>query len=121
MSTKFHDCMPCWIISSKATSTSAVDYSIADMASYPWVVPHKRQLQEIEKFANLYRWFEQVRNRPATLRAYEVAKDFNPNPGQMSEEEKKILFQQDASTLQSLRSGDRRVSDQSCRPISKDR
>ena len=81
------------------------DYSIADMASYPWVVPHKRQLQEIEKFANLHRWFEQVRNRPATIRAYEVAKDINPNPGQMSEEEKKILFQQDASTLQSLRSG----------------
>ena len=80
------------------------DYSIADMASYPWVVPHKRQLQEIEKFTNLHRWFEQVRNRPATLRAYEVAKDINPNPGQMSEEEKKILFQQDASTLQSLRS-----------------
>ena len=81
------------------------DYSIADMASYPWVVPHKRQLQEIEKFTNLHRWFEQVRNRPATIRAYEVAKDINPNPGQMSEEEKKILFQQDASTLQSLRSG----------------
>ena len=81
------------------------EYSIADMASYPWVVPHKRQLQEIEKFTNLHRWFEQVRNRPATIRAYEVAKDINPNPGQMSEEEKKILFQQDASTLQSLRSG----------------
>lgn len=80
------------------------DYSIADMASYPWIVPHKRQLQKIEKFPNLHRWFEQVRNRPATVRAYEVAREINPNPGQMSEAEKKILFQQDASTLQSLRS-----------------
>lgn len=79
------------------------EYSIADMASYPWVVPHKRQLQKIDQFPNLQRWFEQVRNRPATVRAYEVAEKVNPNPGQMSAEEKKILFQQDASTLQKLR------------------
>ena len=79
------------------------EYSIADMASYPWVVPHKRQLQKIENFPNLYRWFETVRGRPATERAYEVAKRINPNPTQMSEEEKKILFGQDANTLQKLR------------------
>ncbi len=79
------------------------EYSIADMASYPWVVPHKRQLQKIDEFPNLYRWFKTVRNRPATERAYEVAKRINPNPAQMSEEEKKILFGQDASTLQKLR------------------
>ncbi len=79
------------------------EYSIADMASYPWVVPHKRQLQKIQKFPNLQRWFEQVRERPATVRAYEVAKEVNPNPAQMSEAEKKVLFGQDASTLQRLR------------------
>ncbi len=79
------------------------EYSIADMASYPWVAPHKRQLQNIENFPNLVRWFETVRNRPATVRAYDVAKEVNPNPSEMSEEEKKILFQQDASTLQKLR------------------
>ena len=76
------------------------EYSIADMASYPWVVPHKRQMQKIEEFPNLKRWFDTVRYRPATLRAYEVAKEVNPDAGKgMSEEEKKILFGQDANTL----------------------
>ena len=79
------------------------DYSIADMASYPWIVPHKRQLQDIKKFPNLYRWFELVRYRPATLRAYDVAKTVNPSPMQMTAAEKKVLFGQDASTLQRLR------------------
>ena len=97
--------MPCWIISSKAASTSAVIIQLLTWRATHGSFHTKRQLQEIEKFTNLHRWFEQVRNRPATIRAYEVAKDINPNPGQMSEEEKKILFQQDASTLQSLRSG----------------
>ncbi len=80
------------------------DYSIADMACYPWIVPHKRQKQKIDEFPNLKRWFEQIRYRPATLRAYEVAKEVNPNTGQgMTAEEKKILFGQDANTLRNLK------------------
>jgi GST-like protein len=35
----------------------AGEYSIADMASYPWIVPHKRQGQTLEDFPNLKRWF----------------------------------------------------------------
>ena len=79
------------------------DYSIADMASYPWVVPHKRQLQKLEEFENLTRWFNQIRERPATVRAYDVANRVNPNPQKMSDEEKKMLFGQDADTLRKLR------------------
>ncbi len=79
------------------------DYSIADMACYPWVVPHKRQKQKIQEFSNLYRWFEQIRSRPATVRAYDLAKTVNPNVGKgMSEQEKKVLFGQDADTLRQL-------------------
>ena len=81
------------------------DYSIADMACYPWIVPHKRQLQHIEQFPNLNRWFAQIRYKPATLRAYELAKEVNPSRGGMSEEEKKILFGQDAETLRKARTG----------------
>lgn len=81
------------------------DYSIADMACYPWIVPHKRQLQHIEQFPNLHRWFTQIRYKPATLRAYELAKEVNPSRGGMSEEEKKILFGQDADTLRKARTG----------------
>ena len=78
------------------------EYTIADMASYPWIVPHKRQRQHLDEFEHLSRWFNQIRNRPATVRAYEVATKVNPNPQKMTEEEKKILFGQDADTLRNL-------------------
>jgi hypothetical protein len=39
-------------------------YSIADMASYPWIVPHKAQQQNLDDFPHLKRWFETVRARP---------------------------------------------------------
>ena len=44
----------------------AGDYSIADMASYPWVVPWKSQSQNIDDFPHLKRWLETIRDRPAT-------------------------------------------------------
>jgi len=46
-------------------------YSIADMATYPWVVPWKRQQQNLDEFPHLRRWFDAIRNRPATISAYE--------------------------------------------------
>lgn len=50
----------------------AGDYSIADMAVWPWIVPHERQGQKLEDFANVKRWFERVLDRPAVRRAYEL-------------------------------------------------
>jgi GST-like protein len=78
----------------------AGDYSIADMAIYPWIVPHERQSQKLEDFPHLKRWFETIRNRPATIRAYAVAKTVNPTnaPTVNSEEARKILFGQVART-----------------------
>ncbi|MBN9083716.1 MAG: thiol:disulfide oxidoreductase [Rhizobiales bacterium 62-17] len=49
----------------------AGDYSIADMAAYPWVVPYEMQGQKLENFPNLKRWFEAIKARPAVVRAYE--------------------------------------------------
>jgi GST-like protein len=74
------------------------DYSIADMACYPWIVPHKRQEQNIDDFPHLKRWFEAIRARPATIRAYERANEVNTQPT-VSEEPKKLLFGQTASNL----------------------
>jgi GST-like protein len=76
----------------------AGDYSIADMASYPWVVPYERQGQKIEDFPNLKRWFETIKARPATVRAYELAKTINTQPS-VTEESKKILFGQTAAVV----------------------
>ncbi|RTL50609.1 MAG: thiol:disulfide oxidoreductase [Rhodocyclaceae bacterium] len=76
----------------------AGDYSIADMACYPWVVPHKRQQQELADFPHLAGWFERIRTRPATLRAYARAEEVSTAPV-VDEESKKVLFGQDASTV----------------------
>jgi GST-like protein len=76
----------------------AGDYSIADMAAYPWVVPHERQGQDLDDFPNLKRWFQAIGARPATVRAYELAKTINTQTT-MSEEAKKLLFGQTAAVL----------------------
>lgn len=76
----------------------AGDYSIADMASYPWVVPHQRQQQDLDDFPHLARWFERVAARPGTKRAYALADKINTAPV-IDEKTRKLLFNQDASTV----------------------
>jgi GSH-dependent disulfide-bond oxidoreductase len=73
-------------------------YSIADMASYPWVVPHERQGQKLENFPNLKRWFEAIRARPAVQRAYALAKEINTQPA-VTDASKSILFGQTAAAV----------------------
>ncbi len=55
----------------------AGDYSIADMACYPWIVPHEGQGQNLNDFPNVKRWFEVMGARPAVKAAYEMAKAIN--------------------------------------------
>lgn len=74
------------------------DYSIADMAAYPWVVPHERQRQDIGSFPALQQWLERIRSRPATQKAYELAKSINTAPT-VDANSKSILFGQDAKTI----------------------
>jgi len=73
-------------------------YSIADMACYPWVVPHERQGQNLNDYPNLQRWFATIQARPAVQRAYELGNKINP-PAEMTESAKKILFGQDSGTV----------------------
>jgi GST-like protein len=73
-------------------------YSIADMAIYPWIVPYKNQQQNLDEFPHLRRWFQTIAARPAVERAYARAKEVNPTTG-ISEEAKKILFGQTATTV----------------------
>jgi GSH-dependent disulfide-bond oxidoreductase len=62
-------------------------------------VPHERQGQKLEDFPHLKRWFETIRERPATKRAYDRATKINTEPT-VSEEAKKILFGQTAAVAQ---------------------
>jgi len=74
-------------------------YTIADMAAYPWVIP-ERQGQDEDDFPNLKRWRAAIRARPATGRAYAKVKEINPNAGGIrTEAERKILFGQDRSVV----------------------
>lgn len=75
----------------------AGDYSIADMASYPWVVPYKRQQQDLDQFPNLKRWFETMRSRDAVIRAYERGGPLAQRPT-VTEAGKALLFGQTAAS-----------------------
>jgi GSH-dependent disulfide-bond oxidoreductase len=74
-------------------------YSIADIATYPWIVPYERQNQKLEDVPNLQRWFEAIKTRPATIRAYEKADAFKNQPLDV-EASRSLLFNQSASTMQ---------------------
>jgi len=70
------------------------EYTIADIASYTWVLP-ERQSQNIDEFPHLKRWKEAIKARAATERAYAKAKEINPGArGIQTDAEKKILFGQ---------------------------
>jgi GST-like protein len=73
-------------------------YSIADMAAYPWIVPHENQGQRLDDFPHLKRWFEAIKRRPATERAYAQALKVGSS-STMTEEAKKILFGQTAQSV----------------------
>jgi len=81
----------------------AGDYSIADMASYPWVVPWERQGQNIADSPHLKRWLEAIAARDAVKRAYAIVKDVNPGAGGIrTAEERAILFGQTAKSVESM-------------------
>jgi GST-like protein len=73
-------------------------YSIADMAAYPWIVPHTRQQQNLDDYPNLKRWFESIRARPAVMRAYEKGKAISARPV-VDEKSRSVLFGQTAATV----------------------
>ncbi|MDH4581893.1 thiol:disulfide oxidoreductase [Pseudomonas sp. BN415] len=54
------------------------EYSIADMAIYPWIDRHPWQEQNLDDFPNLKRWYLDTQARPATARAYALVEQVNP-------------------------------------------
>ena len=75
----------------------AGDYSIADIACYPWIRLHERQRQSLAEFSAIARWFASLSERPAVRRAYEIAEKINTMPT-VTEEAKRQLFGQTAKT-----------------------
>ncbi|HYP62767.1 MAG TPA: glutathione binding-like protein [Acidocella sp.] len=71
------------------------DYSIADIACYPWIVPYERQQQTLDDFPNIKRWFAAMGARPAVQRAYETARAIN-EASTVTPDSRAILFGQTA-------------------------
>ena len=74
-------------------------YSIADMASWPWVVPHERQGQILDDFPNLRRWFETLRARPAVEKGRYLGEELRKNLKEIGDKERRLLFGQTAATV----------------------
>jgi GSH-dependent disulfide-bond oxidoreductase len=71
----------------------AGDYSIADMAVYPWLRPHKWQGQDISAWPNLQRWYKAVRARPGVQRGLAVMSErFGTSTKKPSSEAWNVLF-----------------------------
>ena len=71
------------------------DYSIADMASWPWVLIAKPLGQQLDEFPNVARWREAIKQRPAVQRGVDLGKELRRS-APPSEEERRILFNQTA-------------------------
>ncbi len=77
----------------------AREYSIADMAAYPWIVPHEAQGQNLKDFPNVERWFEAIAARPAVRRAYAAGAHLQRERSGFTDEERRILFGQTAASV----------------------
>lgn len=75
-------------------------YSIADMACYPWIGVYDKAPIDMSPFPEIQRWHAAIKARPATERAYALARQVNPDAGKaLSDEEKKLLFGQGARKM----------------------
>jgi GST-like protein len=74
----------------------AGEFSIADIACYPWIVPHAAHGQRLEDFPSLARWFAAMAARPATQRVYAGVSNSYGRP--LSDEERAVLFGQTAAS-----------------------
>jgi GST-like protein len=72
------------------------EVSIADMACWPWIVPHERQGIDLAEFPNVQRWNDTMKARPALRRGFDVCKDLRKSG--MDPKAKEILFGQTART-----------------------
>ena len=75
----------------------AGEYSIADMASYPWIVPYENHKQKLEDFPHVKRWFDTIKMRSAVVKAYAAAGPSYDKP--LTDEERKVLFGHDAMSV----------------------
>jgi len=58
----------------------AGDYSIADIATWPWIARFEWHKVDLNQFPNVKRWYVSIAQRPAVQKGYQVPKDAGPVP-----------------------------------------
>lgn len=76
----------------------AGDYSIADMACFPWVVPYRRYGFDLDRFVNVRRWFDTLKARPAVRAGMDLGKDWRRDEAR-NEKARALMFGQNAETV----------------------
>ncbi len=76
----------------------AGDYSIADIASFPWVVPYRRLGNDLDKFPNLRRWFDSLKERPAVQAGVDLGKGWRRDEAK-SKKARAMMFGQNSETV----------------------
>jgi len=82
----------------------AGEYSIADMASFPWVLPYRRLGNDLDNFPNLRRWFDTLKERPAVQRGINLGKDWRRDEAK-NETARALMFDQNAETVRKAAAG----------------
>jgi len=82
----------------------AGDYSIADIASFPWVLPYRRLGNDLDNFPNLRRWFDTLKARPAVQRGVNLGKGWRRNEAK-NEKARAMMFDQNAETVRKAAAG----------------
>ena len=80
----------------------AGDYSIADMASFPWITAYKRYEVDLDSFANVRRWFDVIKARTAVRKGIEVGKESRNFGKGITKEGLKTMFGQDSKSISKM-------------------
>ena len=84
----------------KESDFLAGDYSIADMASFPWVTAYKRYEVDLDTFPNVRRWFDEIKQRPAVRKGIDLGKEHRNFGKGMTKESLDNMFGQTSQKIQ---------------------
>jgi GST-like protein len=76
----------------------AGDYSIADIASFPWVLPYRRLGNDLDRFDHLRSWFDRLKDRPAVRRGIDLGRGWRRSLA-TEDKARSVMFRQNAATV----------------------
>lgn len=93
-------------LAATGTYVAGNDYSIADMAIFPWVRTHKAQQIDLAKFVHVERWYNALFKRPAVKHGLDIGKELRAPA--LTENARIALFGQ---TSASIKTGQHKKND----------